>query len=239
MIDWLLKFDSLESLYNGMREAYAKFAGDATNPVEPKQFELNVQNDYEKLRPAWEQAKQMQAQTSAENDFFKYYFGGQEVPTFETNYNIMKGAEPAIHALKPSEAIDQVEEVFPSKGLLGRIGKAESRMGQDADTYRTGYYGGFMQVDKAGWADTMDIKSHPSLKSKYKKIQDKFGIDWTKTTWKDMRDPLHSAIAARLLLSTKPSAIPEDINKQAEYWKKNYNTSAGAGTPEHFIEANK
>ena len=33
-----------------------------------------------------------------------------------------------------------------------------------------------------------------------------------------------------------PDPIPSDLRGQAEYWKEHYNTPAGAGTPEEFIE---
>jgi len=33
--------------------------------------------------------------------------------------------------------------------------------------------------------------------------------------------------------------VPDSLEDQAKYWKKYYNTVAGAGTVEHFIEANK
>ena len=78
--------------------------------------------------------------------------------------------------------------------------------------------------------------SHPGLKAKFKKIKDKFGIDWSKVEWKDLTKPLHSALAARLFLSNKPSIIPHGIKDQASYWKEHYNTPAGNGTTQQFIK---
>ena len=87
-----------------------------------------------------------------------------------------------------------------------------------------------------GFNDTQNTLSHPGLTSKFTKIKDKFGIEWSKVEWKDLTKPLYSALAARLFMSNKPSAIPDDIEGQAKYWKDNYNTDAGKGTWEKFKE---
>jgi hypothetical protein len=39
------------------------------------------------------------------------------------------------------------------------------------------------------------------LKKKYEIIKKELGIDWTKVKWEDLRKPLYSALAARLLLT--------------------------------------
>ena len=91
------------------------------------------------------------------------------------------------------------------------------------------------QVDRAGFQDTKDVRSHPSLARKYDQIKREFGFDWRDVQWSDLRnDPVKSGVAARLYLSNKPGAIPSDLDGQARYWKDNYNTNAGAGTVEKF-----
>jgi len=140
--------------------------------------------------------------------------------------------------LEVSSAIDRVEAAMPSKGFLKEIAKAESRMGQDTNTYRNGYFGGPMQVDKIGFEDTQDVKSHPKLKAKFAKVEKDFGIKWEDAEWEDLTDPLHSAIAARLLLSNVPGAIPAEKTKRADYWKKHYNSELGAGTVKHYLDLN-
>jgi hypothetical protein len=138
-----------------------------------------------------------------------------------------------------SSAIARVEASMPSKGFLKEISRAESRLGQDSLTYRQGYFGGPMQVDKIGFEDTQDIKSHPKLMRKYAKIEKDFGIKWQEVVWEDLTNPLHSAIAARLLLSNVPGEIPSEKSGRAGYWKKHYNSEAGAGTVKHFLASNK
>lgn len=74
------------------------------------------------------------------------------------------------------------------------------------------------------------------LKKYRDQIKAKLGIDWTKTTWKDLEKPLYSALAARLYLVRISDKIPADLKKQACYWKKHYNTAAGEGTVQKFID---
>ena len=42
---------------------------------------------------------------------------------------------------------------------------------------------------------------------------------------------------ARLHYLWVPSAVPISLEEQAHYWKRHYNTSAGAGQPQDFIRA--
>tara|TARA_R100000655_G_scaffold35551_2_gene69163 strand:- start:32 stop:1042 length:1011 start_codon:yes stop_codon:yes gene_type:complete len=48
-------------------------------------------------------------------------------------------------------------------------------------------------------------------------------------------NPYIAATLARLGLASVPEAIPSDLGKQADYWKKYWNTAAGAGTQDHFL----
>ena len=49
-------------------------------------------------------------------------------------------------------------------------------------------------------------------------------------------NPLIGAALTRLGLANVPESIPGDLEGQANYWKTHWNTEAGAGTPEHFME---
>ena len=130
----------------------------------------------------------------------------------------------------------QQSAVFPDEhGLLRRIAWVESRDGEDAATYRAGYSGGIWQVDSAGFADTQALSSHPGLRKSHDGIRQKLAIDWKDASWADCRKPLYSALAARLLLSTKQAAIPDSLQQQAEYWKQHYNKT-GKGTAHKFVD---
>ena len=94
-------------------------------------------------------------------------------------------------------------------------------------------------MDEVGFRATQDVSSHPALIGKFRKIMQRFRIDWPNVQWNDLRKPLYSGIAARLFLSNIPAPIPYDIPGQAAYWKRYYNTGAGAGTEQKFIDDSK
>ncbi|XP_072045518.1 uncharacterized protein [Amphiura filiformis] len=148
--------------------------------------------------------------------------------------------QPNTHGADVTQAAaDAVTKIFPDNGFLRRIARVESNDGRHPDTYRSGYNGGIWQVDEVGFKDTQNTASHPGLTRKFQAIQSGVGINWPSVQWSDLRKPLYSALAARLLLSNKPGAIPTTLEGQAAYWKKHYNTAAGAGTEQKFIDANK
>ena len=92
------------------------------------------------------------------------------------------------------------------------------------------------QIDPIAFKDTKDTTSHPALKKKLEKIKTQKNIDWKSLSQSEMESStLKNGIAARLVLSNIPSSVPNDLQGQAEYWKNNYNTSAGGGTVNDFI----
>ena len=65
------------------------------------------------------------------------------------------------------------------------------------------------------------------------------GIDLSQVKYEDLKDDLLSIAFGRMyLLQRTATAIPGDKQGQADYWKRFYNTSAGAGTPEDFLNTN-
>ena len=132
---------------------------------------------------------------------------------------------------------NKIQAVFgDDKQFLRRIAFVESKDGTDRNTFRPGYHGGIWQVDEIAFISTKDTASHPGLIAKHQKILDAFEINWSNAEWSDLRIPLFSGLAARLFLSNIPAAIPSDISGQATYWKRYYNTFAGAGTEEKFVQ---
>ena len=83
-------------------------------------------------------------------------------------------------------------------------------------------------------------RNTPVLKRARQRIQEAFGIDVMELSLEDLEKPLHGAIAARLFLHSKNRGriLPEGLQEQAEFWKKFYNTAAGKGTVQQFIQNN-
>ena len=132
----------------------------------------------------------------------------------------------------------QRSNIFPPDNeFLRRIAFVESKDGTARGTYRRGYHGGIWQVDLIGFQAIQDTESHPRLARRFNQIRRVLGIEWRLVQWKDLRKPLFSGLAARLFLSNIPAAIPaaNDVLGQAQYWKRFYNTYAGAGTVDKFV----
>jgi len=143
------------------------------------------------------------------------------------------------------KAVTTVDKIFPgAKIFLIRVAAVESQYGEHRNTFRTldpkGGSTGIFQTDRnSAFAATRDIASHPGLVRAHVKIKDAYGFQWNDITFEDLEKPLISALAARLFLLTIPQKIPTSIKAQAAYWKKFYNTSAGAGTEKDFIKRAK
>jgi len=95
---------------------------------------------------------------------------------------------------------------------------------------------GITQFDWVGFDDTLK-----RTRDKDKQvILDYFGInvDWVK--WEELRyNPLLCMIFTRLKYKLVPEAIPNSKENRAIYWKVFFNTKAGKGTIEHYLEMNK
>ena len=90
-----------------------------------------------------------------------------------------------------------------------------------------------LKVDEVGYRETV---IQTGLKKYWDQIKAKLGIDWTQTSWQDLEKPLYSGLASRLFLARLSPPIPTDLSSQAQYWKTHYNTVAGSGTVQKFID---
>lgn len=118
--------------------------------------------------------------------------------------------------------------------LLIETAGAETHFGTYKDT--TLFAGmGITQFDALPF---QDVKDRVSLKDK-KKIKDHFDIDIDLVEWEHLRyNPLLCFIFTRLKYKKIPDAIPDTLEDRARYWKKWYNSYAGKGTIEHYLEVN-
>jgi len=117
--------------------------------------------------------------------------------------------------------------------LLLETSAQETHLGQyrDPTTYRAGT--GLCQIDLISFED---IKARTRAKHK-KAILDAFGIHLDKVEYRELElSPLLSFIFCRLHYKLLPDPIPVDLKGRAGYWKRFYNTSAGKGSAEEYIE---
>ena len=109
----------------------------------------------------------------------------------------------------------------------------ETRLGAYRDPTKDGAGRGITQFDKGIVADTVNR----ARQSEIDDVNETFGIDLWMVDHDDLDfAPLPCIILTRLKYKRIPEAIPSTIKGRAEYWKKHYNTVAGKGTVEEYIE---
>jgi hypothetical protein len=131
--------------------------------------------------------------------------------------------------------------------LLRETAIQESNMGQTSGTYdmvNDPKFGrgsfGVGQVDERNFEDTMSRlrgdKGQPRNLVKYvQRFKDELGIDLTEVEYEDLADPKLGLIFTRLHYLKNPDPVPTTVQGRSKYWKKFYNTSAGAGTPDEYL----
>ena len=136
-------------------------------------------------------------------------------------------------------ALVQDSRIFPDDNrLLRRVAWVETADGSDPRTYRSGYHGGVWQVEEELFQKTRDSNADPSLREVHQKLLRYFGVDWATLTWNELRRPLLSAIAARMVFGIQFDLLgesippPGKIEEQGIFWRK-YHT---AGPPSKSVQ---
>lgn len=121
------------------------------------------------------------------------------------------------------------------KDFLVNIAKAESRYGNVLYNPKRGYGLGVFQFDRAGWGRCIEYLNR---KPELAKSLNLFLLnDYKSYKYEDLPTNIRLATAmARVYIYTIPHPLPANLTQQAEQWKKYYNTSAGKGTIQGFID---
>ncbi|MBO9492070.1 hypothetical protein J7384_17040 [Endozoicomonas sp. G2_1] len=82
-----------------------------------------------------------------------------------------------------------------------------------------------------------DIKKETDSRHK-ERVKSVWGYDLARVQLADLADDFMLAtILCRLKYMRVPAAIPDNYLERAVYWKKHYNTEAGKGTVEHYLNS--
>ena len=98
---------------------------------------------------------------------------------------------------------------------------------------------GFWQIEPATMDDMME--NYIQYRSHYKKNLISMGMNFKKDTIMSVLSNLAvQAALCRIHYRRDRKPIPswDDLEAQAKYWKRVYNTVKGRGTVKHFVEAN-
>lgn len=112
---------------------------------------------------------------------------------------------------------------------------AETGLGQIEDKTPNSAGMGITQFDKMPFEDVKKrtMKLRPKILADLK-------VDIATVKWEDLKfDHFKSLLFTRLLYWLKGDPIPATIEERAKYWKLHYNTKAGKGTVEHYLEMNR
>ena len=160
---------------------------------------------------------------------------------------------------RPQETREEVESAVATvsslfgdgpnaTALLRELVIKESNMGQNPNTYKMvtdGKLGrgrfGVAQVDEVSFNDTLarlrgDKGQPQGLVSQVRKIKAASGIDLLDVEYEDLRDPVLSAMFARLHFMKNSDPISDTVEGRAAAWKKHYNREAGKGTAQQYID---
>lgn len=117
------------------------------------------------------------------------------------------------------------------------LGTALAESGLDAIAQNGGPALGFFQIEPATHDDlwTNFLRGEPEMHDKLSRI----AAEWPTVAAQLATNALYAAAICRLIYYRRPEPLPApgDVAGYAAYWKLHYNTPAGKGTPEHFIEA--
>lgn len=98
---------------------------------------------------------------------------------------------------------------------------------------------GFFQVEPNTARDVLD--NYVQFRPQYQNILKSLGFDFDNIEFSLLSNIAVQVVFCRLQYLRYPKKIPswDDVESQAKYWKKAYNTELGKGTIEHFVKADK
>lgn len=92
---------------------------------------------------------------------------------------------------------------------------------------RTSKEGGLWNVDECAFKATQTKrKKNKHLATLHKTVRRTFGVTWSKIKYSDLRRPLYSVLAARIILEMTERSIPRGLRNQARLWLENYHGCA-------------
>lgn len=105
--------------------------------------------------------------------------------------------------------------------FIKRVAMAETSLN------RTSKEGGLWNVDECAFKATQTKRrENKQLAALHKTVRRTFGVTWSKIKYSDLRRPLYSVLAARIVLEMTERSIPRGLRNQARLWLETYHECA-------------
>jgi hypothetical protein len=124
------------------------------------------------------------------------------------------------------------EDVETTKALIISTIAQETHLGTLRDPTKYKYGTGIAQLDPIGVTDIQERG-----KKWFDPCKKAFGFDLSKVKHTELEEaPVLSVVMARLRYKLVPQGIPDDPEEQWKYYKRWYNSYAGAATKEEYMK---
>lgn len=143
-------------------------------------------------------------------------------------------------AAAAAAVVDSVVPDGTSGTFLLRIAAAESNFGMAGGTYRLRGDKGMTQVNTgSGFKEVQRqiAKGEGRVYAAARALQDQLGLDLMNLRPDDLDKPLVAMAVARLYIEAVGRPVPQDLEGQARWWKRHYNTHLGTGTVAGFVKS--
>ncbi|MBL4832613.1 MAG: hypothetical protein JKY26_01455 [Pseudomonas sp.] len=145
------------------------------------------------------------------------------------------GIESKKHAFSLVERVcDVLGGGVKAELILLETACAETQLGAFKDPTPNGAGRGLCQCDNIPFYDVIARTREKHILA----IKEAFGLNLYHVKHEQLdNNPLLAFILCRLHYKLIPAVFPDNKQERAQYWKKYYNTVAGKGTAEHYLES--
>jgi hypothetical protein len=124
--------------------------------------------------------------------------------------------------------------------FLLRLAAQESNFGLAQGTYRLSGDKGMTQVNTS--SGFKEVKRRIAMGQgrvweAAQVLNQRLGLDLNNLTKDDLDKPVVAMAVARLYVEAVGKPVPADLEGQAQWWKRHYNTYLGAGTAQQFVRS--
>lgn len=136
-----------------------------------------------------------------------------------------------------------VDKVLPDGTggtFLLRLAAQESNFGTAAGTFRLSGDKGMTQVNTG--SGFKEVKRRIAMGegrvwAASKRLEQELGLDLSNIQPADLDKPVVAMAVARLYVEAVGKPVPADVEGQARWWKRHYNTVLGTGTADQFVRS--